>query len=225
MVGLSYFPEHPGRQRFRIVGAAKPKKGVTSRGINPPTMNSLGAPLLPADTAAFIETLRGRFEQNKARHRGIVWAAVYERLASQAGRLRPLFEMERTGGEPDVVATDPRTGEYLFYDCSPESPTGRRSLCYDPPALDSRKENKPKDSAIGMAAAMGIEILTEAQYRRLQALGPFDQKTSSWVLTPPEVRALGGAVFCDRRYGRVFLYHNGAESYYASRGFRGAFKL
>jgi len=155
------------------------------------------------------------------RHEGIQWAKVAARLESNPGKLRSLSEMERTGGEPDVVGFDAHSGEYIFYDCSAESPKGRRSLCYDDAALESRKENKPDGSAMGMAAAMGIGILTEEQYRGLQRLGKLDLKTSSWVLTPAAIRKLGGAVFCDRRYDTVFLYHNGAESYYAARGFRG----
>jgi hypothetical protein len=155
------------------------------------------------------------------RHEGIQWAKVAARLESNPGKLRSLNEMERTGGEPDVVGFDAHSGEYIFYDCSAESPKGRRSLCYDDAALESRKENKPDGSAMGMAAAMGIGILTEEQYRGLQRLGKLDLKTSSWVLTPAAIRKLGGAVFCDRRYDTVFLYHNGAESYYAARGFRG----
>ncbi len=172
-----------------------------------------------------LETLRARFEQNMNRHEGVEWAGVQARLESNPAKLWSLYEMERTGGEPDVVGLDSATGECIFFDCSAESPKGRRSLCYDREALEARKEHKPADSAIGMAAAMGIEILSEEQYRELQALGEFDTKTSSWVTTPPEVRRLGGAIFCDRRYGRVFTYHNGAESYYASRGFRGWLKV
>lgn len=169
--------------------------------------------------------LGARFDKNAARHPGIKWAAVQARLESKADRLWSLDEMETSGGEPDVVAFDKKTGEYVFFDCSAQSPKGRRSLCYDQEALDSRKEHKPKDSATGMAAAMGIELLTEEQYRRLQELGEFDTTTSSWVETPPAMRKLGGALFCDRRFGRVFAYHNGAESYYAARGFRGALRI
>jgi hypothetical protein len=168
-----------------------------------------------------LEALQARFEQHMHRHAGIAWAAVRKRLEGNLGALRSLREMEATGGEPDVIAHHVPSGTYTFCDCSIESPTGRRSLCYDGEALASRKENKPQGSAVEMAAAMGIELLTEAQYRELQKLGDFDAKTSSWVQTPPEVRALGGALFCDRRYGRVFVYHNGAQSYYAARGFRG----
>jgi hypothetical protein len=160
-----------------------------------------------------------------SRHRGLQWTAVQARLEANPGAMWALREMERTGGEPDVVGHDKKTGEYLFYDCSPESPKGRRSVCYDRQALEARKEHKPKNSAMNMAAAVGIEILTEAQYRDLQALGAFDEKTSSWVRTPVDIRDLGGALFCDRRYGHVFTYHNGAESYYAARGFRGALRV
>lgn len=171
-----------------------------------------------------LNTLKARFEKNRNRHKGLEWGKVQVRLATaNAGeKLWSLSEMERTGGEPDVVGYDKKTGEYIFYDCSAESPKGRRSLCYDHEALESRKENKPENCAMGMASAMGIELLTEEQYRELQQLGDFDTKTSSWVKTPSEIRKLGGAVFCDRRYNTVFLYHNGAESYYAARGFRGS---
>ena len=155
------------------------------------------------------------------RHKGLEWAKVQAKLEANAEKLCSLNEMERTGGEPDVVGQDTKTGEYIFYDCSPESPKDRRSLCYDREALDSRKEHKPEGNAMDMAAAMGIELLTEEQYRELQKLGDFDTKTSSWVKTPSDIRKLGGALFCDRRYGTVFVYHNGAESYYAARGFRG----
>jgi len=169
--------------------------------------------------------LKVRFEKNLDRHEGIEWAQVQARLEVGAEKLWCLNEMERTGGEPDVIGHDKTTGEYIFCDCSAESPNGRRSVCYDREALDSRKEHKPADSAIGMAAAMGIEVLTEEQYRQLQALGNFDAKTSSWVKTPSDIRKLGGALFCDRRYDSVFLYHNGAESYYAARGFRGLLRV
>jgi hypothetical protein len=168
-----------------------------------------------------LKALRMRFEKNVNRHKGLAWAQVQAKLEANAEKLRSLHEMERTGGEPDVVGQDKKTGEYIFYDCSEESPKGRRSICYDREALDSRKENKPKDSAVGMAAAIGVELLTEEQYRELQKLGNFDMKTSSWVKTPAAVRKLGGALFCDRRFDTVFVYHNGAESYYAARGFRG----
>ncbi len=168
-----------------------------------------------------LKALKARFEKNMNRHRGLEWPRVQAKLEANAEKLWSLNEMERTGGEPDVVGNDKKTGEYVFYDCSEESPKARRSLCYDREALASRKENKPKGNAIDMAAALGIEPLTEEQYRELQKLGNFDTKTSSWVKTPSSVRKLGGALFCDRRFDTVFLYHNGAESYYAARGFRG----
>jgi hypothetical protein len=169
----------------------------------------------------FIQTLAVRFGQNMHRHAAVEWAAVLVRLQGSPGKLKSLFEMERTGGEPDVIGAADDAGRYGFCDCAAESPEGRRSLCYDAEALRSRKENKPADSAVDMAAAIGISLLTEAQYRQLQTLDEFDTKTSSWIATPPEIRALGGALFCDRRYGKVFVYHNGAQSYYAARGFRG----
>ena len=168
-----------------------------------------------------LKTLQSRFEKNMKRHQGMAWAPVRARLEADSGKLWSLSEMEKTGGEPDVVGNDTKTGEYIFYDCSAETPKDRRSICYDREALDSRKEHKPKNSALDMAAAMGIELLTEEQYRQLQKLGNFDTKTSSWVKTPSAIRKLGGAIFCDRRYDTVFTYHNGAESYYAGRGFRG----
>lgn len=169
--------------------------------------------------------LKIRFEKNMSRHNGLVWAHIQGRLEADTQKLRSLYEMERTGGEPDVVGYEPGTGEYIFYDCSPETPADRRNLCYDREALDSRKEAKPRDSAVSMADAMGIEILSEEQYRELQKLGNFDLKTSSWLKTPPEIRALGGAIFGDRRYDHVFVYHNGASSYYGVRGFRGSLKV
>jgi len=172
-----------------------------------------------------LKTLQTRFENNMNRHKGLEWSQVRAKLDANAEKLWSLSEMERTGGEPDVVGHDKKTGEYFFYDCAEESPKGRRSLCYDREALDSRKENKPKGSAMDMAAAMGTELLTEEQYRELQKLGNFDTKTSSWVKTPSEIRKLGGALFCDRRFNTVFLYHNGAETYYAARGFRGALRV
>lgn len=172
-----------------------------------------------------IKVLKIRFEKNPDRHKGIEWAKVQARLEANPEKLWSLNEMERTGGEPDVVGHDKKTGEYIFYDCSAESPKDRRSLCYDRAALDSRKEHKPKNSAMDMAAAMGIDILTEEQYRELQKLGEFDLKTSSWIVTTPAIRKLGGALFCDRRYDTVFLYHNGADSYYGARGFRGSLKI
>ncbi len=172
-----------------------------------------------------LRALQARFEKNMNRHKGLEWAQVQAKLEANAEKLWSLHEMEGTGGEPDVVGRDNKTGEYIFYDCSAESPSGRRSLCYDREALESRKENKPKGNATDMAAAMGIELLAEDQYRGLQKLGHFDTKTSSWVKTPSDIRKLGGALFCDRRYDTVFVYHNGAESYYAARGFRGSLRV
>jgi hypothetical protein len=172
-----------------------------------------------------LKTLKARFEKNMSRHRGLEWAKVQARLEANPEKLWSLHEMERTGGEPDVVGHDKKTGEYIFYDCAAESPKSRRSICYDREALESRKENRPKDNAIDMAAAVGIELLTEEQYRELQKLGNFDTKTSSWVKTPSAIRKLGGALFCDRRFDTVFMYHNGAESYYAARGFRGSLRV
>jgi len=181
--------------------------------------------LSPDQHKELFRALKTRFEKNMNRHKGLEWAQVQSRLEASAEKLWSLHEMERTGGEPDVVGHDKKTGEYIFYDCSAESPKGRRSLCYDREALESRKEHKPKDNAMDMAAAMGIELLTEEQYRELQKLGDFDAKTSSWVKTPSDIRKLGGALFCDRRYDTVFLYHNGAESYYGGRAFRGWLKV
>ncbi len=181
--------------------------------------------LSAAESDKLLGTLKMRFEKNMSRHKGIDWAKVQAKLEANAEKLSSLSEMERTGGEPDVVGLDKKTGEYIFYDCSAESPKDRRSFCYDREALDSRKENKPKNSAVDMAEAIGVEMLTEEEYRELQKLGAFDLKTSSWVKTPPEIRKLGGAIFCDRRFDRVFTYHNGAESYYAARGFRGSLKV
>jgi hypothetical protein len=172
-----------------------------------------------------LRGLKARSDQNMNRHKGLEWAKVQAKLESSTEKLWSLSEMERTGGEPDVVGHDKKTGEYIFYDCSAESPKGRRSICYDREALESRKEHKPEDSALGMAAAMSVELLTEEQYRELQKLGDFDTKTSSWVKTPSDIRKLGGALFCDRRYDTVFVYHNGAESYYAGRGFRGSLRV
>jgi len=172
-----------------------------------------------------LRALKTRFENNMNRHKGLNWAEVKAKLEAKTEKLWSLSEMERTGGEPDVVGHDKKTGEYIFYDCSAESPKGRRSLCYDREALESRKENKPKDNAVDVATAMGTELLTEEQYRELQKLGDFDAKTSSWVRTPSAIRKLGGALFCDRRYNTVFVYHNGADSYYASRGFRGSLRV
>ncbi len=188
-------------------------------------MNSTKKKLSPAQRNELISTLKSRFEKNMHRHKDIEWAKVQAKLEANTEILWSLDDMEITGGEPDVVDYDKKTGEYIFYDCAEESPKGRRSLCYDRQALDARKEHKPKDSAIDMAAGMGIEILTEEQYRALQQLGKFDTKTSSWVKTPAAIRELGGAIFCDRRYNHVFTYHNGAESYYAARGFRGSLRV
>ena len=182
--------------------------------------------LTPQQHAELIATLQARFmDNNMFRHKGIKWASVEAKLEANPAKLWSLHEMERTGGEPDVVAHDKKSGEFVFYDCSPESPKDRRSICYDHKALESRKEHKPQDSAENMAQAMGIELLTEEQYRELQTLGEFDAKTSSWVSTPAEMRKLGGALFGDFRFGRVFFYHNGAESYYAARGFRGSLRV
>ncbi len=181
--------------------------------------------LSPAQREELLKTLRSRFEKNAKRHKDLKWPEVEAKLEANAEKLWSLSEMERTGGEPDVVGHDPKTGEYLFVDCSAESPAGRRSVCYDREGLDSRKEHKPENNAIDMAAAMGIELLTEDAYRDLQKLGNFDAKTSSWVKTPAEIRKLGGALFGDRRYGHVFIYHNGAQSYYAARGFRGSIRV
>jgi hypothetical protein len=175
--------------------------------------------------AELLKALKARFEKNMNRHTGLEWPHVHAKLVANAEKLWSLHEMERTGGEPDVVGQDKKTGEYIFCDCSEESPKGRRSLCYDREALDARKEAKPKHSATNMAADMGIELLTEEEYRELQKLGEFDAKTSSWVKTPSEIRKLGGALFCDRRFNTVFVYHNGAESYYAARGFRGSLRV
>ena len=172
-----------------------------------------------------LGTLKTRFEKNMKRHAGLEWSGIQARLEADAKKFGPLQEMERTGGEPDVFGVDAKTGEYIFFDCSAESPEGRRSLCYDHEALESRKENRPQTSVIDMASSMGIDLLTEDQYRELQKLGKFDLKTSSWVKTPPEIRKLDGALFCDRRYDHVFVYHNGASSYYAARGFRGSARV
>ncbi|MBZ0099073.1 MAG: DUF4256 domain-containing protein [Taibaiella sp.] len=188
-------------------------------------MNSNKKKLSAEQQEELLKTLQTRFEKNMKRHKNIEWAKVHEKLKKHPAKLWSLNEMEITGGEPDVVDYDKKTGEYIFYDCSAESPKGRRSICYDHEALEARKEHKPENSAINMADDMGIEILTEEQYRELQQIGEFDTKTSSWVKTPADIRKLGGAFFCDRRYNTVFLYHNGAESYYAARGFRGSLKV
>ena len=181
--------------------------------------------LSPTRRDELLKTLQARFDKNMHRHKGLDWTKVAAKLEAAPGKLRSLHEMESTGGEPDVVGQDKKTGEYLFFDCSPESPKGRTSVCYDREALDSRKEHKPANSAMDMATAMGIEILTEEQYRELQELGEFDTKTSSWVKAPADIRKLGGALFGDRRFGHVFIYHNGAQSYYAARGFRGSLRV
>ncbi len=181
--------------------------------------------LLPEQSERLLVILKNRFEINMNRHKDLEWAKVLSKLKANPANLWSLNEMETTGGEPDLVDFDTKTNEFIFYDCSPESPAGRRSVCYDQEALKSRKENKPKNNAGEMAEEMGIKILSEAQYRRLQQLGIFDVKTSSWVQTPDDIRKLGGALFCDRRYNTVFVYHNGAESYYAARGFRGSIRV
>lgn len=181
--------------------------------------------LSPEQSEELLGVLKTRFERNMKRHKGMDWTKVQERLEANPEKLWALDDMETTGGEPDVVGYDKKTGEYIFYDCSAESPKGRRSVCYDGDALESRKEHKPKNSALGMADEMGIELLTEEQYRDLQKIGEFDTKTSSWVQTPDTIRELGGALFCDRRYDHVFVYHNGAESYYAARAFRGSLRV
>lgn len=188
-------------------------------------MNKNEKELLPQEREELLNTLKARFEKNMNRHEDLQWTKVQAKLNANSEKLWSLHEMELTGGEPDVVDFDQETGEFVFYDCSTESPKGRRSLCYDEDALESRKEHKPKDSAMTMAAEMGIALLTEEQYRTLQQFGNFDTKTSSWVKTPDDVRELGGALFCDRRFGKVFLYHNGAESYYGARGFRGSLRV
>jgi hypothetical protein len=181
--------------------------------------------MAPKDLEQLLTALKRRFEANPQRHEAVAWTAVQGRLEGHRAALKALHEMEATGGEPDVIGHDKKSGLVTFCDCSAESPSGRRSLCYDREALDARKENKPQGSAVEMAAALGIEMLSEEQYRELQRLGEFDTKTSSWIATPPDVRSLGGALFCDRRYGKVFVYHNGVQSYYAARGFRGLLRV
>jgi hypothetical protein len=181
--------------------------------------------LSPEQMEELLGTLKTRFEKNPVRHKNLEWTKLHTKLANSPEKLWSLHQMETTGGEPDVIHYDKQTDEYLFYDCSPESPKGRRSICYDREALEARKEHKPQNNALDVAAAMGTTILTEEQYRELQQLGDFDTKTSSWILTPAAIRKVGGALFCDRRYNTVFTYHNGAESYYAARGFRGALKI
>ena len=193
-------------------------------------INSNKKKLSPQQLEELVRVLKARFEKNKNRHKGLKWDKVQAKLEANPDNYRDekmwsLNEMEITGGEPDVVSYDKKTGEYIFYDCSAESPKGRRSVCYDHEALESRKEHKPENSAVEMAADMGIELLTEEQYRELQHLGNFDTKTSSWIITPSEIRKLGGALFCDRRYDHIFVYHNGAESYYAARAFRGSLRV
>ncbi|MDQ2936798.1 MAG: DUF4256 domain-containing protein [Acidobacteriota bacterium] len=188
-------------------------------------MNNNKKKLSPAQRQELLRTLKARFEKKTNRHKGLEWAKVQAKLEANTEKLWSLNEMERTGGEPDVVGHDKKTGEYIFYDCSPESPKGRRSVCFDREGQESRKEHKPENNAIDMAAAMGIELLTEEQYRELQKLGNFDAKTSSWVKTPSDIRKLGGALFADYRYGNVFVYHNGAQSYYAARAFRGSLSV
>jgi hypothetical protein len=195
-------------------------KATTARNIH-----SNKKDLSPERRQQLLRALKARFEKNINRHQGLGWATIQAKLEANSEKLWSLNEMERADGEPDVVGHDKETGEYIFYDCAAESPKGRRSLCYDREALDSRKENKPKGNAVDMAAAMGVELLTEEQYRELQKLGQFDTKTSSWVKTPSKIRKLGGALFCDCRFDTVFVYHNGAESYYAARGFRGALRV
>ncbi len=188
-------------------------------------INSNRKKLSPAQREELLKVLKARFEKNMNRHKDLDWAKIQVKLEANPEKLWSLDEMENTGGEPDVVDYDKKTGEYIFFDCSAESPKGRRSLCYDHEALESRKEHKPENSALEMAAEMGVELLSEEQYRELQKLGKFDTKTSSWVKTPSDIRKLGGALFCDRRYDTVFLYHNGAESYYAARAFRGSLRV
>jgi len=197
--------------------------GMPIRKLN--NINSNKKELSPEQREELLRALKACFEKNMNRHKGLEWAKVQAKLEANTEKLWSLNKMERTGGEPDVVGHDKKTGEYIFYDCSAESPKGRRSVCYDREALDSRKEHKPENNAIDMAAAMGIELLTEEQYRELQKLGNFDTKTSIWVKTPSDIRKLGGALFCDRRFGHVFLYHNGAQSYYSGRAFRGSLRV
>jgi hypothetical protein len=193
--------------------------------VKKPIVKSNEKEFSPADRKHLLEVLKARFEKNMNRHKGLEWAKIEEKLSAHPGKLWSLNEMERTGGEPDVVGHDKKTGEYVFVDCAAETPEGRRSVCYDREGLESRKEHKPKNNAMDMASAMGIEVLTEEEYRELQKLGDFDTKTSSWLVAPPEIRKQGGGLFGDRRYGRVFVYHNGAQSYYSGRGFRGLLRV
>ncbi|MBV9480301.1 MAG: DUF4256 domain-containing protein [Acidobacteria bacterium] len=209
----------------------KAQRRTKSKSLTPTTDQALFLKTEPHNTLSpeqrkeLLRALKDRFERNMNRHETLQWAKIQAKLEADTAKLWSLSEMERTGGEPDVVAHDKKTGEYIFYDCSAESPRGRRRVCYDPEALESRKEYKPENNATDMAAAMGIELLTEEQYRKLQRLGKFDTKTSSWVKTPSKIRKLGGALFCDRRYDTVFVYHNGAESYYGARAFRGSLRV
>jgi hypothetical protein len=208
--------EEPGHVSIRKEGKPVPPQKKTA---------GTGRSLSPRQHEQLLGALKARFAGNMNRHKNLEWPTVEARLKANIEKLWSLNEMEATGGEPDVIGYDRNTGEYIFCDCSAESPTGRRSVCYDREALEARKEHKPRDSAMDMAAAMGVEMLTEEQYRELQSLGSFDSKTSSWVKTPPAIRKLGGAIFCDRRYGHVFTYHNGADSYYAARAFRGTVRV
>jgi hypothetical protein len=213
-------------QLNRMLSGTRYQQSITKR--RHMSMNNINRnkkEMSPEQCEELLDTVKARFEKNMNRHKGLEWAEVQAKLVANPEKLWSLNEMERTGGDPDVVGYDKETGEYIFYDCSAESPKGRRSVCYDQEALESRKQNKPKNNAIEMAAAMGIELLTEEKYRELQKLGNFDTKTSSWVKTPADIRKLGGALFCDRRYDHVFVYHNGAESYYAARGFRGLLRV
>lgn len=207
------------------IASAQTKDIEMIKDMSPKQPGSKRAALQPGERDELLAALKARFEKNMARHPGLVWAKVQARLEAKPDKLWSLNEMERTGGEPDVVGQDKKSGEYIFFDCSEQTPSGRLSLCYDREALDSRKEHKPKSSVMEMAAAMGIEVLTEEQYFELQKLGEFDTKRSSWIKTPADVRKLGGALYCDRRYGRVFVGHNGADSYYSGRGFRGWLKF
>jgi len=213
--------------RYRCISAPHAEKIISdNQNINRMSnIKSNKKDLSPQQSSALLASLKDRFEKNKNRHKGLEWAAIQTKLEASIEKIWSLNQMEITGGEPDVVGHDKKTGQYIFYDCSAESPKNRRSFCYDHEALVSRKENKPENSAMKMAADMGIELLTEEQYKDLQQLGNFDTKTSSWIATPAAIRKLGGALFCDRRYNHVFVYHNGAESYYAARGFRGSLRV